>query len=54
MLKFCKKDFSLDKELHQVIKTNEFVTLEMRCVRLDGRGKIERTEVGFGVGKSEI
>lgn len=29
MLKFCKKDFTIQNELHQVIKNNEFVTLEM-------------------------
>jgi hypothetical protein len=53
MLKFCKKDFTLQNELHQVIKNNEFVTLEMWCVRLDGRGKVDRPELGFAVGKSE-
>ena len=35
----------------QVIKTNELVTLEMRCVRLDGRGRVDRPEPGFALEK---
>jgi hypothetical protein len=52
-LKFCKKDFQLKKELMSTIKTNELVQLEMRCIRLDGRGKVGRSEPGFALGKSE-
>lgn len=53
MLKFCKKDFSLEKELMLHIKTNELISIEFRCVRLDGRGPVSRPEPGFAVGKSE-
>ena len=53
LLKFCKKDFQLKKELMSTIKTNELVQLEMRCIRLDGRGKVGRSEPGFALGKSE-
>lgn len=57
LLKYAKKDFSLDSELAAQIKDNELVTLEFRCVRLDGYSTIkigaEERKRGFKLGKSE-
>ena len=44
MLKFCKKDFTLDAPLKARIRerTNDVIGVEVRCVRLDGRGYVAK------------
>jgi hypothetical protein len=53
MLKFCKKDFEFNYRQSAYLRTNEYLRLEARCIRLDGRGKVTRKEAAVGLGKQQ-
>ncbi len=35
------------------MRANEYLRLEARCIRLDGRGKVNRKEPGVGLQKGQ-
>ena len=53
MLKFCKKDLTLDSSLKCRIneRKNEVIGVEVRCVRLDGRGFVAKQDLGIKLGR---
>lgn len=52
MLKFCKKDFTIAGHLKDHIKTRpEILSVEIRCIRLDGRGTILKPDAGINLGR---
>ncbi len=53
MLKFCKKDFTMDSSLKARIRerTNDIIGIEVRCVRLDGRGFVAKQDAGIKLGR---
>ena len=54
LLKFCKKDFTLDSETLKrriLERRNKSISIEVRCIRLDGRGFVEKKEAGIKLGR---
>ncbi len=53
MLKLCKKDFTLYSSLKARIRerTHEVIGIEVRCVRLDGRGFVAKQDLGIKLGR---
>lgn len=53
MLKFSKKDFEFTYRQSAYLRTNEYLRLEARCIRLDGRGQFKLKQPGVGLNKDQ-